>query len=215
MKKQIKEAKEAKKRAKELAAAANSSEQSDEDDVLIPKQASEEETGQKRKLVEEDEAIEMPIKSKKAKVLKINMDGEAKAVKRAGAKKMTFDEEGNVVDPLARFHEHVELSGEELQQEMKKHAMRVKQQIDEGRHEDNLREKQRIREKHLKQKQQMKEPRQEQGPTLLNPVEEDAYRDQSDSDDDSISDSSRSYSSDESDDGDIRKQEELALKMLA
>jgi ATP-dependent RNA helicase DDX10/DBP4 len=237
LKRQIKEAKDAKKAAASLSKGSgrdrplelniSSENNSNEvDDLFIVKTVHS--WGNEDKI---DESLD-PLTSKKSKV-KIRADGTARGTEAVGKKKrITFDENGNsVANPLDRLAE--ELSGKLEKRasstsaidvvEIDEHVRRVKARVDEGRREDLERERQRIRDKHREERLIAREKStmddEGSGPQLTTFDEEESRRnDSSDSQSVSTSNDESENSSDiENDDDiddDIAKQEALTLKLL-
>jgi hypothetical protein len=173
----------------------------EEDDLLVPKKSA------SQSLELNSVAIPEPIvsgpKKKKAKSLKIGFDGESAASRKAGAKRVAFDDSGKMIDPLEKImamnressdEESDEEGDGDLAADVTARVAAARQVIDSGRKEDNLRERQRIKEKHLKLKQKLREERDQmqQGgtgvATLANFIPEEESEDGSDSDEDSDAD---------------------------
>ena len=261
MKKQLKAVKEEKRLAREKIqlersggakkAAIEADNSEEEDDLLVPKNSSSQSS--ELNSVTIPESVVSGPKKKKVKSLKIGFDGESAASRKAGAKRVAFDDSGKMIDPLEKImamnressdEESGDESDEDLAADVTARVVAAKQVIDSGRKEDNLRERQRIKEKHLKLKQKLREEREQmQGSsgvaTLANfvPEEESGNENGSSSDEKSESsedeetdsrqnqkkrkvaqssdDESDSSSGEESDDEDLKAREQLALQILA
>ncbi|KAJ1427669.1 P-loop containing nucleoside triphosphate hydrolase protein [Ochromonadaceae sp. CCMP2298] len=167
LKKQIKEAKEAKKAAKLLAQGGApvdvkaKEEGEEEEELFTVKQTHNFGDMTLPQLTPEQAYAQLSIKQKKKlDTLKLTRDGTLKVALTAGAKKTTFDDEGNAIDRTIRLRnsekegegEGVGALGTDRDQRMAEHALRVKERVDQGREEDNLRERQRLKEKRMKLK---------------------------------------------------------------
>lgn len=107
-------------------------------------------------------------KKKKEAKLKIQADDVAKPMRLAGAKKVKFDEEGEAVSEFTLTSlqklsaDSTDESGPLVQKEkISKHASEVKARLDRSRHEDQLRDKERVRELHRKRRLSDKPVREE------------------------------------------------------
>lgn len=140
--------------------------------------------------------------------MKINKEGKLKIKNGQAAKKTVFDEEGNEIDDSFNFQTMKDsASKDEIKSRIEEHAQKIKSKVDQGREDDVMREKQRLKEMRLKRKQALKSQGSEDGPVamLSNPIEEqsddgedsDSYDDRNNNADSSSDDSSDSSSDDE------------------
>lgn len=224
LKKQIKEAKEAKKREREGLNTIPSIEtiNSDEDEEFFEVKQTINDTIDDSKLEEEIYDPNNHLLSRKQKAiakakksLKIRSDGEAKAMKLAGSQKILYDEEGNAIEQFKFQDDEVP---NDVLGSSSKYVDRVKGKIDKTRHEDEKRDKERIKAMHKEQRLKQKGPKNEDvGVTLASFDGIDANFDKSegDSDSDKVDDiphMKRKKSKIDVDD--IRNHEDLILKMI-
>ena len=149
LKAQIKAAKEEKRRLREeklasSAAASSSEDEEEESDLLVPKQqpteAAEESSGGEEGVPSSDAAA-AAIKAtqrKKQRGLKIGLDGEAR---KSAGRRMLYDDDGNLVDPLAslsRTFEGSETATDkpDLDDSIALRVAKVKSKLDSARRED-------------------------------------------------------------------------------
>jgi ATP-dependent RNA helicase DDX10/DBP4 len=113
------------------------------------------------------ETMEVVSNNKKAKLLKIGIDGKAKIKSSVGPKKIIFNDDDEVVEPF-RFEAPV-TAGVVDRLRIEGHLERIRQRVDDGREEDLERERERIRLKHREQRQATKGPRadEDEGPQAM------------------------------------------------
>ena len=235
LKKQIKEAKLAKKALKSgggLSTAPPSSAliNDDVDELLVVKSilrpGDEEERSEEDAADETNLTIEPLDKAdsrKTKKVLKIKRDGTGKASAGAASKKVLFDDDGEAAPGMQLVPVDKREVGDKVR-DAEEHARRVKARIDDGRAEDNLRDKERIQNKHRERRLRDKSDKAEvQGAAVLSNAVEEVYDENDDSGDDEDEDEA-DYGSDDdvrggesgSDDMDmdVSFAEQQALRMM-
>lgn len=207
LKKQLKAAKEEKRLAREKvelertgksprAIQKSSQDEEDEDELFVPKKSSHQiQLNNSEEEEDDDEPVITSVtgaKKKKAKSLKIGFDGESSASRRAGAKRLAFDDSGNTIDPLQKIaamnnknNSDTESDEENLEADISARVSAVRKIIDSGRKEDAMREKVRIKEKHLKEKQRLREEREESQGGVVSPAVLSNFVPQEEDDDDS------------------------------
>lgn len=177
LKKQIAEAKEERKRAKQVAKleaagrteeaealkaqktakVAIREEDSETDDFLTVKQVHNPD--------ENDEALSLPqtaadTKIKAKKLNKISKDGNVRAVV-ATTKRLVFDEDGNAITRTGLVNNSEAAEKDALQERIASRLDALKSSVDAGRADDILRDKARLREKRLKEKIAARAPKAE------------------------------------------------------
>lgn len=266
LKKQIKEAKLEKKRAREEASEKNNSklggksdktsvgsgkkssgsevDHDEDDELFVFKKSSEISVEEDRseidmnpakkiRFADEEEAVGLSLsklnKGKK-KVVKIGIDGETATSRKQGVVKMTYNEDGSIVESFlknALESGEVPIRKKELEDTMLSHASKIKRKIDESRHEDNLREKERIKEKRVALKQKERSAKDARSgdkaaPVLSNFVEENASDSDENEDRGNNDENDHDHHHDEdgnsvsvSSEDDISNQERLALQLMS
>ena len=215
LKAQIREAKEAKKRLRE--SGEQKAETKVEDELFTVKNVYEWAKGKEVLDFEETEAADRH--SKKAKILKIGVDGKAKIKTGVFPKKIIFDDDDEAIDPMKL---ETRPAFEEIDQSrIEDYLEKVKQRVDAGRQEDVERERSRIQKKHKDKRLAMKGPKvdNEQPPVLLGAEDQsiDENEDWEGGSRDGSSESEQSYRSDDDNTGSdmaISLQEQMAMKIL-
>lgn len=238
---------ELKKSVESKKSALAAQENDDEDEFLVVKQVhnwgddNNGEEGEAMDIANDDNLLLEATKSdKKVKPLKIKVtkDGRVKTnIKGTTSNKVVFDEDGEEIDNTISLVKKTEVD-ESVGERIQEYTTKIKQKVDAKREEDNLREKQRIKDKKLKLKQDIKEAQQEKllaagkgygenTAMLSNPVVETAeygeYDEGSQSDDESdassvydgrgkVSYSSKHANDDDSSDSDSDSDEEQIVK---
>ena len=108
--------------------------------------------------------LEAGKKRKRSKPLRLTADG---ADKRASGSKVQFGEDGSIEQPL-QLRQAAALSDSAAAASINtagidEYTRRVRERVDQGRKEDRLRERQRIRDKHLSDKAKLRQARDEEG----------------------------------------------------
>jgi len=108
--------------------------------------------------------LEAGKKRKRSKPLRLTADGEDK---RASGSKVRFDEDGSIEQPL-QLRQAAAVSDSAAAASINtagidEYTRRVRERVDQGRKEDRLRERQRIRDKHLSDKAKLRQARDEEG----------------------------------------------------
>lgn len=212
LKKQIQEAKEDKKRARAEGAGepTKAARHEDDDDLLVVKKVHNWEEEEE----EEEEVAASATTAVKRKKLKIGVDGKAKLKGDAAPRRVVYGDDDEVVPPFS-FKTAMRAEGAAVDEKrISSYLSHIKGKVDGGRDADGDRERERIRKKHKDQRLEMKAPR-EQG------VADEGTRSSSDSE--AFSGSESDGASDDSDDdsgpvvasASLRKQEELALRLLS
>ena len=183
------------------------------------------------------DTISLKKQKEKKQKIKIRSDGTTRGGERSGKTLTSFNEDGEMIeDPLRHMVEELNHSKSKKKNkdlkdqlsEIEEHTRRVKQRVDEGRREDTLREKERIKAKHVEERNYGKKKRDEEynddvidAPMLSNYVEQKSSSDSdsnSNDDDDDDDDNHGFYSStniNDFDDKDLENQEALALQLLS
>ena len=208
LKKQIKEAKLAKRVAKESGTATGEGGKADDDDD------EEEELFQVKKdaahhYIESDDGMDVAVsnidssklkkKIDKKQKIRIRSDGEAK---NTVGKKIVFNDDGDIVDePVTQLiHAKRSIGAEDVET----YARKVRAKLDESREEDKARERDRVREKHKIQRMSMKGEKASDNAVTLGGADSDGENDSGGDD-----------ASDDGDSDDVEAQEELVKKLLA
>lgn len=228
LKKQIQEAKAAKKReadgqvedsvAAEARPAKKAKASSGEEDLFVVKAVHNWAT---EPAMEETVAVAGGTKKSK---LKIGADGRAKAVAGVVGQRVLFDENDEAVAPFRYEVRPVDESVVVDKGRIHEYMETVKRRVDEGRKEDLARERERVQKKHKDQRAQKKGPRQEQddeedgGVVLRSPVDEDeddSHEERYDTDQGDDDDEEEEAEEEEVDEGTLRRREALAMQLLA
>ncbi|XP_073005322.1 DEAD-box ATP-dependent RNA helicase 32 [Typha latifolia] len=180
-----------------------------EDDILLPKESAKGEEGNK--------VAELATRLLKKKKLKIN-------VHRPAGTRVKYDDEGNVIPPLAAIADADSRDTVLRPEKVKERYEKLREEMKEQDKEDKLLQRQRLREKRKKEKMKLRRPRDE-----VEEVDSDSGPSELDEAENGASKRSKVYFDNESeDDGKGKKravlstdsislaeQEALALKLLS
>ncbi|KAJ0966154.1 hypothetical protein J5N97_027292 [Dioscorea zingiberensis] len=122
------------------------SQEEEDDDVLFPKETSVE--------VEDNPAVVLPLKNPKKKKMKIN-------VHRPIGTRIKYDDEGNVIPPLAALADSENLNLLVKPDKVKERYEKLKEEMKQRDKEDKVLNRQRLREKRTKEKMKLKRWREE------------------------------------------------------
>lgn len=164
LKKQIKEAKEEKRRQRDAAASQSRSSLTsktipEEDDLLVAKSTPMDFDHQAP-----DPEVDLSSLSRKQRkalrLQKISGDGVASAAKKSGRKKILFDENFVEIENLRlRSSDEMRDEEEKLEEAVDAHLAELKRRIDRTRDEDEYRDKERVRQAHRERKLRVKGPK--------------------------------------------------------